>query len=308
MNEVVSTSWWHVTIIITLGFAPGFFWLWYIYRRDLEPEPLHLIRNCFIAGMGAVIAVGLLGAPAKALPSWVVAVIVAPVIEECIKFGACYAVAYRDKDFNEPMDGVVCAVAVALGFASLENVFYLFDAMKQGISSLTFTTLVRAFFTVPGHALFGIMWGYALGRAKFEDQQRGRRIIAVGLLTGIAAHSFFNLMCVLEPLWAFGMMFFIPVAWGLANRKILRATELSPHSHITRLKAKVIALKESLALGPNSSRWFDNQFVVVLLLFFLFFPAGFYALYKNTTFSKPEKVAYVALWFVCAISFQAWTK
>lgn len=305
MSELAAIDWRAVLLVIGLAYAPGIFWLWYFYRKDLEPEPLHQIRNCFLAGMAVCIPAAILETPAKIWGTVFLVSVAGPILEECFKFGACYLIAYRRKEFNEPMDGVVYAVAVALGFASLENVFYLYEAQREGLGPLSTLTLIRAFFTVPGHALFAIMWGYALGRAKFTDHATGRRLILAGLGLAIVAHGLFNLMSLVTPFWAIGMMVFIPVAWGLANRKIAEAVEISPHGARKEFKAKIAAFKASLARDANSGRWFDNRFVVAVLLFFVFFPAGFYALYRNTTFSRPEKVTYLALWIFCVSVFSA---
>ena len=50
--------------------------------------------------------------------------------------------------FNEPMDGLILGVAAALGFATVENIFYV----RAG---KILTALVRAIVSVPSHALFG---------------------------------------------------------------------------------------------------------------------------------------------------------
>ncbi|MFH0958064.1 MAG: PrsW family glutamic-type intramembrane protease [Pseudomonadota bacterium] len=298
MGDLTSIDWRGVLILIGLAYAPGAFWLWYFYRKDLEPEPLSVIRNCFLAGMAAVLPAIILEQFFKFGGVIFVSVVVAPIVEECLKFSACFLVAYRGKDFDEPMDGIICAVSVAIGFASLENIFYIFQAYHNGLSTLPTVAILRAFFSVPGHALFSVMWGYALGRAKFTDYHTGKRLIFVGLGLGIAAHSVFNMMAFLEPFWALGMMMFIPVVWGFANSKIAEAVQLSPHSAKANFRAKLWELKKNVISDANAGQWYENRFIVVVLLFFVFFPVGFYALYRNSTLSRPEKAAYIVLWLV----------
>ncbi|MGH9800771.1 MAG: PrsW family glutamic-type intramembrane protease, partial [Blastocatellia bacterium] len=50
--------------------------------------------------------------------------IVGPV-EEGLKLIAVYFYAYRRPEFDESLDGVVYGASAALGFAAIENVFYL---------------------------------------------------------------------------------------------------------------------------------------------------------------------------------------
>ena len=37
-----------------------------------------------------------------------------------------YYAVYKMKDFNEPMDGIVYGVCASLGFATLENIYYVY--------------------------------------------------------------------------------------------------------------------------------------------------------------------------------------
>ena len=77
------------------------------------------------------------------------------------------AAIYHWDEFDEPMDGVVYGVAVALGFATLEN-FLFVTRLGLGVAWL------RALFAVPAHALFGATMGYYAGRTKFDRGRRAR--------------------------------------------------------------------------------------------------------------------------------------
>jgi RsiW-degrading membrane proteinase PrsW (M82 family) len=284
--------------IIALGFGPGLFWLWYFQQKDLEPEPRHMIRNCFLLGMVAVIPAALLE---QLFRTWetVDAVIVAPVVEESLKFLVCFLVIWRNENFDEPMDGVIYAVSVALGFASLENCFYLVAAYRESAADLGVVTILRAFFAVPSHALYAVMWGYGLGRAKFSQREVGKPLIAAGLGLAMAVHAAYNLLASFGAIWAFGMIVFIPVVWGLAHRRIDHALQSSPH-HRTRedFKLRFNTLKNRVTAKMGPADWYENRLTVVLLLFLVCFPAGFYALYRNSTLSRPEKASYVVLWLL----------
>jgi len=64
--------------------------------------------------------------------------------------------AYRNPAFDEPMDGIVYAAAVALGFATAENALY---AAIYGGDVLVY----RAFTSTLAHLAFAGLWGYAFG-------------------------------------------------------------------------------------------------------------------------------------------------
>jgi len=216
-------------MILALAFAPGLLWLWYFYKRDkLEPEPLNLIRNSFLWGMAAVIPVVLIEQPFLPKNAVSASVIVAPVVEELAKFLVVWLTVYRNREFDEPMDGVVYAASTALGFASLENVFYLFSFSNTPEEFVT-VAVMRAVLSVPAHPLFSSMWGFALGFAKFSDEVTARKLIVSGLSLSMALHAAFNLACQSGPFWAVGMLVLVPLLWWLVNRRIKQALAASRH-------------------------------------------------------------------------------
>jgi RsiW-degrading membrane proteinase PrsW (M82 family) len=89
------------------------------------------------------------------------AFIVAALNEEALKFMAFMIFIWNDRNFNENFDGIVYAVFISLGFAGIENILYV---IQGGIG----TGILRAFTSVPGHALDGVFMGYFLARAKFN--------------------------------------------------------------------------------------------------------------------------------------------
>jgi RsiW-degrading membrane proteinase PrsW (M82 family) len=97
------------------------------------------------------------GEPAKLFDAFVLA----GFIEELAKWVVLIAAVYHWDEFDEPLDGVVYGVAVALGFATLENLLFV---ARLGLG----VAWQRAVFAVPAHALFGATMGYYAGRAKFD--------------------------------------------------------------------------------------------------------------------------------------------
>ena len=83
-------------------------------------------------------------------------------IEEGAKFFFLYKFTWKDKAFNYRFDGIVYAVFVSLGFAALENVFYVFN-YGTGVA------LQRALLTIPGHMSFAVYMGLYYGHAKVSE-------------------------------------------------------------------------------------------------------------------------------------------
>lgn len=80
--------------------------------------------------------------------------------EEFAKLVVLLLLAYPAQDFREPFDGVLYAAVVAIGFATIENAFYV---DQYGISILVTRTLI----TLPIHIFVSAPMGYYLAQAHF---------------------------------------------------------------------------------------------------------------------------------------------
>ena len=148
--------------LLVLAIAPAIFILWYVYRKDCyEPEPLRLVVQVFLLGGLSVIPAAVIEYP---FPFGIItSSVVAPFVEEMIKFCVVFFFVYRLPEFDEPVDGIVYAAAAGLGFAAVENIFYV---LEGGIA----VGVLRAIASVPGHMIFSCIWGFALGTAKFRPE------------------------------------------------------------------------------------------------------------------------------------------
>jgi hypothetical protein len=115
-------------------------------------------------------------------------------------------------------------------------------------------------------------------------------------MMGIGFHALFNFFTVLGPLWIYGMMILIPIMWQACESRIIIALSMSPRAS-AHFYAMELAGRASRAAGSTS--WYENRFLVVILLF-VFFPVGLYALWRNSTFAVPVKITYFALWLITA--------
>ncbi len=230
-----------ITAIILLGFAPGLFWLWFFYKKDKwEPEPKHYIVKTFLLGLLAAVVAAVLEMPFGEFTT-ISLVLIAPLVEEFVKFSVVRMTMYNHIEFDEPMDGITYAAAAALGFASIENSLYLIgnfglplgdmvtpvpDHQPIGFFSLFVT---RAFLSVPGHVLFSSMWGYALGWAKFMDPKARLGFVTQGYILAVAMHGCFNFLAISSTYGALFLIVFISVMWKFVGKRIHHALAGSPH-------------------------------------------------------------------------------
>ncbi|MDE0142336.1 MAG: PrsW family glutamic-type intramembrane protease [Caldilineaceae bacterium] len=195
--------------LFLISFAPGIFWLWFFLRQDkIRPEPLRLIALTFLLGCISTLPAGLgnylFGANSllEGSPNFISVVtamtlVVGPVEELC-KFGAVRLGPYRSLYFDEPVDGLVYASAASLGFASLENLFYVW---QYGPAVM----LLRAPLSTVGHLVFGSIWGYALGQY-YISGRRKRSLLFGSLALSAGAHALFNVLVFSFPLGAVALV------------------------------------------------------------------------------------------------------
>ncbi|MEJ7643248.1 MAG: PrsW family glutamic-type intramembrane protease [Chryseolinea sp.] len=156
--------------LLSLALAPGTAIMFYIYLRDKhEREPFWLLMVSFLYGgisTGITLIISLpvnlffVSRPTDVLDQFFSAFLKVALIEEFSKFIFVRFILYYNKNFNEPFDGVVYSVMVGMGFATIENIIYVF---QYGFT----TGLLRMFTAVPAHAVFALMMGYFVGKAKF---------------------------------------------------------------------------------------------------------------------------------------------
>ena len=163
----------HIIALLSLALAPGIAIALYVYLHDRhEREPLWLLSVSFIYGAFSTLLSLVFSAPFTLLinylgkdgvPEFVSAYFKVALIEEFCKFILLRFVLYYNRHFNESFDGIVYAIMVGMGFATAENLVYVFHF---GLP----TGLVRMFTAVPAHAVFAVLMGYFLGKAKFTHR------------------------------------------------------------------------------------------------------------------------------------------
>jgi RsiW-degrading membrane proteinase PrsW (M82 family) len=215
--------------LLLLSLAPVFILLAYVYFRDkYEKEPLGLLLKGFIAGVIILFPVAFLEQKLMTLfpelsglgKAAYEGFIVAGTSEEFFKFAVLYLIFWRNRNFNEKFDGIVYAVSVSLGFAAIENVFYVFE----GSYSVGF---LRAVTAVPAHTLFGIMMGYFLGLAKFIPERK-EEFLWKAVMIPILFHGSYDFFVLSgHPLL---VLLFIPlliVMWRIGLRRMKQHVDAS---------------------------------------------------------------------------------
>ena len=171
--------------------------LWvYILRKDAKPEPTGQIVKAILLGVATVPPIILVemgissvlfggGEPTSIIGNAADAFLVAAIPEECFKLLALWLVLRKNPHFDEHYDGIVYAVCVGLGFATVENIGYV--VLDDNWASVG---IMRAIFSVPGHYAFAVLMGFYYAQYHFVKRSflTGVSILAVPVI----AHGIYD--------------------------------------------------------------------------------------------------------------------
>lgn len=206
-------------ILFTISILPVILIGLFIYKKDKNKEPTKLLIKLFLGGIGSCILVtfisyilGLIfpifNTSTENLNSIELIIYIfigIALVEEFSKWIFAYKLSYNDEEFDELYDAIIYSIFVALGFASLENLLYVY---QFGIT----TGIIRALLAVPGHACDGMFMGYYLGLAKISDINNKKDIkiknLILSMLIPTITHGIYD-YCLLNGKNIFIIFFFI---------------------------------------------------------------------------------------------------
>ncbi len=210
--------------------VPVLFWAAYHYHKDRHlPEPPQNLLLCFVlgllaAGVSKAMYVGLepfgLRYDAVALAAdnagglLAYAMLAIGPIEEISKLLPFVMVVVWMKAFDEPLDGIIYASFIGLGYAFAENLYYLeflrpLEAAARGFASPVI------------HMLFASIWAYPITLARL--QRRSLWLPAVlGLTASSLLHGAYDFLVLLHPVAALPVAALIIVVIWIWRLRLMR--------------------------------------------------------------------------------------
>lgn len=224
--------------VVFIALLPSILLGFYIYKNDTqEKEPTKLLFKLFMGGIGAVVLTLVVSftlsfsisglddyLESNLLAIFFDAFIFVALVEEGSKWIFLKLISWKDKAFDYLYDGVVYAVFVSLGFATLENLLYVLDG---GIG----VAIMRAFLSVPGHVCDAVFMGYFYGLAKIatinSNQKLARKNMFLSIFVPTVLHGFYD-FCLMSNISVLALIFFafIIILYVLVFRKIKRLSKI----------------------------------------------------------------------------------
>jgi RsiW-degrading membrane proteinase PrsW (M82 family) len=243
--------------LIYLAAGPGIAVAVYIYFSDKwEPEPKGMVVKAFLLGGLACFPTSYIegvfeevfslqnifsgGSSAIGWQQVFYAFIGVALVEELCKFIFLKGFIYDDREFSEPFDGIVFGGILGCGFATVENLFYVFSLGQEA-------GMLRLFTAVPGHAFLGIILGYFMGRAKFSFEPE--KELWKGLASVVILHGVYDTAAFSHAGWSYPIilgMVFLSIYFGLRAKK-----DLEKHSAVIEFSpAQFMPVKRGIKKGP----------------------------------------------------------
>lgn len=228
---------------LRLAILPSVLLLLFVVRRNKQNrDPMSLL--VWLAVLGAVstipaVIVELLGGgllyymgleTGSAVYELVDCFFIVAMIEELGKFLGMLILTWKNKNFDHSYDGVIYGVCSSLGFATLENILYVWS----GGIGLGF---LRAVTAIPLHCSCGVVMGYFYSKAR-EKANKGEGALgdmAIAYLSAMGIHGLYDfvlsiddssvILCILVLALSVALMFLL-ISHAAKNDHIIAANPI----------------------------------------------------------------------------------
>ncbi|EPD53192.1 glutamic-type intramembrane protease PrsW [Paenisporosarcina sp. FSL H8-0542] len=208
-------------LLLSVAIAPGLALFSYFYlRNQISSEPSRTLFHTFI--YGAILTFPILfiqhvfEVEHIFQSMFIRNVLFTSLLEEFFKWLVLVMAIYQHVEFDDPYDGILYGASVSLGFATVENILYIFTF---GLD----TAFLRALLPVSSHAIFGVVMGYYLGRAKFALSESSKPLLFIALLAPLCLHMVYNGILSIKSISMYFMIPFMLFLWWLCLAKVKKA-------------------------------------------------------------------------------------
>jgi RsiW-degrading membrane proteinase PrsW (M82 family) len=232
------------TQIFLICFAPALFWLvYFLYHAKYGKTGARVLLAMFFAGMVAgPIALGLFHL-IESVPFYRNLTQLDLIEEESVRFAYCsfdigpieefskffvvWLLMYRREEFSSPIDGLTFAAAAALGFASIENWYFLTEdpEILESAGEIVLASAITLPFV---HMLFSSFWGVGLSFSKFARTPAESRVLFIGLPLAFIFHGIYDYITLSEQVPVLLVLPLVFILWLWLSLSLRRLSQKGP--------------------------------------------------------------------------------
>lgn len=158
-------------------------------------------------------------------------------VDEFNKYIVIIAFAYRKKEFDEPLAGILVAIMVSMGFMMADNAWHVMDIDNDD----RYTNTWRMLTSIPVNIAFAIVVGFYSGLSKYgmdSDDLSSFSLRIRGLATATFFHAFYNFLLFMEEYQSLTILIFLSAAILLVQigLNLMRAFRLHTRLMYSRKK------------------------------------------------------------------------
>lgn len=208
-------------VLLTLAIAPGLALFSYFYlHNQIAKEPSRTLLHTFIYGAMMTFPILFIQHVFEEEQVFVHAffrdVVFTSGLEEFFKWLVLLIAIYHHVEFEDAYDGILYGASISLGFATVENILYLFTYGTD-------IAFVRALLPVSSHALFGVVMGYYIGKAKFAEEASINRFLLFAFLAPYTLHFIYNGIFLVREFSLYIIVPFMLFLWWFALVRVKQA-------------------------------------------------------------------------------------
>ena len=267
-----------VLIYLLLALVPSVLIGWYLYKKDANKEPKSLLIKLFLGGIGSAFLTFVLSSIANSYIPGIVptldgsveynivglfirVMIGVALIEEFSKWFFSYYLGYKSPEFDEVYDIILYCGFVALGFATFENILYVFTS-----DNTIQVALLRAITAVPGHVCDAILMGYYLGIAKQYEMAGNLELRKKNLILSVAipmvTHGIYDFLIMsgsglLIVIW-FGFLVFMYI-YAMKKLKEVSKTRKTVYQPVSNMPTASVYFSQSNNYRPTYNTFGQNS-------------------------------------------------
>lgn len=250
----------HTLALVALAVGPVITIIVFFYAKDKnDREPFGVLLMSFFWGCFSVLPAIILeyllphfipDSQGTSLASMAIYTFgIVAVSEEGSKFIFLRYYSFRKRSFNEPYDGIMYAIMVGMGFATIENLLYIFGADTP--QSRMEMAGIRAVTAIPAHATFAAVMGYYVGLAKFR-KAASKRLMAEGVFYAVLFHGAYDFF--LFQQYSPGMYLGAILSLYFGLRFTFKAIRIHKKFQIGRAREPVLDTEPVISNGSGDDR------------------------------------------------------